>query len=462
MVLSRSDAVDVVRGRLWPLLQAERERVKRIDRWMRWDHDDPHNPRYATREYREIAKRAQAPWGRRVVTAVTDQLYVEGYRASQATDNATPWRWWQENGMDARQIALHEATVGHGLAYTVVLPGKSWLGDPMPVIRALDRSEMVAVYEDPAWDDWPEYALRARPTKVGDRMGWRFRLIEEGVIHNLIQTESGEKTEYVSQEAHGTPVCPVVRYTNHLDLRGRADGDVEPVIPLLSRIDQTVMDRLVVQRFAAWKVRYIAGMSTPEQLEGESAEQYRERTKLRLAQEDILIAEDPETKFGTLDETPLDGFINAHDADVRALAALTQSPAHELMGQMSNLSAEALAAAEASLTRRVTRVEHPLGEAHEQTFRLAGLVMGDEEAARDFSSEVHWRDMESRSLAQAADALGKLATMLNVPVEVLWEKIPGWTQQDVDAAKAALERGGGLEALMRELAEGQASPEFVQ
>lgn len=153
----------------------------------------------------------------------------------------------------------------------------------------------------------------------------------------------------------------------------------------------------------------------------------------------MLVAEDADTKFGTLDSTPLDGFIAAHDADVRALAALSQSPAHELIGQMANLSAEALAAAEASLTRRVTRLKHPLGEAWEQTLRLAGKVMGNEDAAKDFASEMHWRDMESRSMAQAADALGKMATMLGVPVEILWEKLPGFTQTDVERAKALLE-----------------------
>ncbi|HVM07205.1 MAG TPA: phage portal protein [Acidimicrobiales bacterium] len=452
MALSREAAVEVVKGRLWPLLVAERERVARIDRWMRWDHDDPHRPRHATQEYRDLAKRAQAPWGRRVVTAVTDQLYVEGYRPAAASDNAESWAYWQANGLDARQIAIHEAAVGYGLAYNVVLPGKSWLGDRMPVIRGLDPSQMVAVYADPAWDDWPEYALRAEGSRVG---GWRLRLYDDELVHQLILSSSGDRLEYRTAQAHGQGVCPVVRFTNHLDLRGRADGDVDPIIPVLGRIDQTVFDRLVVQRFASWKVRYIAGMAKPESADDAAAE------RLRLKVEDLLVAEDHDTKFGTLEETQLAPFIEAHDADVRALAALSQSPAHELVGTMANLSAEALAAAEASLTRRVTRVKHPLGEAWEQTLRLAAKVMGDNDAAKDIASEVTWRDMESRSLAQAADALGKLATMLGVPVEVLWEKIPGWTQQDVERAKTIAAEGGGLDALLRELADGQTSPELV-
>lgn len=446
MALAPSEAVEVTKGKLWPLLQLERDRVCRLDRWMRWDHDKPHQPRHATLEYRDLSDRSQAPWGRRVVTAVTDQLYVEGYREARADANAGPWQWWQENGLDARQIAVNESAVGYGLAYNVVLPGKSWLGDPMPVIRGLDPSQMVAVYEDPAWDDWPVYALRAEPTKVGDRMGWRLRLYDDEDVHHIVMSSSGDSISYVKTERHGVGVCPVVRFVNHLDLRGRASGDIEPIIPVLGRIDQTTFDRLVVQRFASWKVRTIAGMTKPESPEDAAAE------RLRLKVEDLLVAEDPDTRFGTLDETPLSGFIEAHDADVRALAALSQSPAHELIGNMANLNAEALAAAEASLTRRVTRVQHPLGESWEQTLRLGARIMNDDDAARQIDAQVMWRDMESRSMAQAADALGKMATMLGVPVELLWEKLPGFTQTDVERAKALVDQGGGMEALMRQLA----------
>jgi hypothetical protein len=449
LTLSPQAATDIVKGRLWPLLCAERERVGTIDRWMRWDHDNPHKPRHATREYNELAERAQAPWGRRVVTACTDQLYVEGYREAKASDNAAPWEWWQQNGLDARQIAIHEAAVGYGLAYVVVLPGKSWLDEAMPVIRGLDPSQMVAVYDDPAWDDWPVYALRAESQRVG---GWKLRLYDATDVHSLVMSSSGDGLRWVSSDAHNVGVCPVVRFTNHLDLRGRATGDIEPIIPVLGRIDQTTFDRLVVQRFASWKVRTVAGMAKPETAEDAAAE------RLRLKVEDILIADDPDTKFGILDETPLAGFIEAHDADVRALAALAQCPAHELIGNMANLSADALAAAEASLTRRITRLKHPLGESWEQTLRLGGRIMGDDGASRDFGAQMHWADMESRSMAQAADALGKMATMLGVPVEVLWDKLPGFTQQDVERMKALVDSQGGMAALVAHLEAASAPP----
>ena len=447
MPLTNDEAIAVAKDQMWPMLRRERERVAHLDRWLRWDHEPPHSPRHATREYRELSERSQAPWGRRVVSAVTDQLYVEGYRSPGGGDNAAPWSWWQANGLDARQIAVHEAAVGYGIAHVVVLPGRDPLtGEAIPVIRGLDPSQMVAAYADPAWDDWPVYAMRAEPAQVGDRQSFRLHLYDEKYRHVLLMTESGGTVTYQRSEEHNAGVCPVVRFTNHLDLRGRASGDVEPIIPLLGRIDQTAFDRLVVQRFGAWVVRTISGMAKPDSDTEASAQ------RLLLKVEDLLVAEDPDTKFGSLPATSMAPFIEAHDADVRALAALSQSPAHELIGQMSNLSAEALAAAEASLTRRVVRVQHPVGEAWEQVMRLSGAIMGDPAAAADTQAEVVWRDMESRSMAQAADALGKAATMLGIPVELLWGKLPGFTQQDVEEAKAIVASRGGIEAVLAELA----------
>lgn len=456
MPLSAADAVEIVNERLLPRFLSERDRLDRIDRWWRWDHDQPHSPRQSTREYKQLAARAQTPWLGLVVGAVSQVLYVEGYRRAREPDNAAAWGWWQANGMDARQIAVHRAALAYGLAYVTVLPGEDDRGEPIPVMRGVSPRRMIAFYEDPAEDDWPRLAMRADPATVDGQKGWRIRLYDDTAVHHLEGGGEVGAVKHAATETHGVGLCPVVRFANMLDLEGRADGEVEPFIPVAGRIDQTTFDRLVVQRFASWVVRTIAGMAKPEKPEEAAAE------KLRLKVEDILVAEDPDTKFGSLPATQLDGFIKAVEEDIRSLAAVTQTPPHHLLGQMANLSAEALAAAEASLNRKVEERKHAFGEYWEQALRLAAAVAGDAEGARDTEAQVRWRDMESRSLAQTADALGKLAQMLAVPVEALWERIPGVTQQDVDRWKTLAEQGGSLEALMRELAAGQTSPPAPQ
>lgn len=440
----------------WPKFTKEKAKLDRIDDWYRWKHDRPHQPQQATSEYRELVARAQTPYLQLVVTAVAQQLFVEGYRRAKDPEDATPWTYWQANGMDARQTAVHRAALAFGSSYVTVMPGTN-RGEPMPVIRGVSPRRMLAFYADPAEDDWPEVALRADPNMKG---GWNIRVYDEINVYHLTADSSGGGVTWQKTMQHDAGVCPVIRFANMLDLEGRSDGEVEPLIPLAGRIDQTVFDRLVVQRFASWVVRTIAGMEqiqTAADPKKPTAEEIAAAT-LKLKVSDILVAPDADTKFGSLPATPLDGFISAHASDLKDLAAVSQTPPHNLIGEMINLSAEALAAAETGASRKKMERQHSFGESWEQVLRLGASIMGDEAAATDMLAQVRWRDVESRSLAQAADALGKLAQMLGVPVELLWEKIPGWTQQDVERAKDLAKQQGGIDLMMQTLLDNTTPP----
>jgi len=472
MPLEPEEARALVADQLLPALRSEQQRLDRIDRWWRWQHDKPHAPRHATPEYNELIDRAYTPWLGLVVTAVAQALYVEGYRRTDTTENAAPWRIWQANRMDGRQMAVHRAALAYGYSYVTVLPGKNADGEDMPVIRGYSPRRMTAFYEDAVADEWPVYALAAEPTKIDGSDAWKIRLFDDTNVYHLVAIGGGgigkpslTNIEYVGESNHGVGLCPVVRFADSLDLEGRMPGEVEPYIPVAARIDQTTFDRLVVQRFASWIVRTIAGMVEPGDNEAIA------KKKLELKVDDILIAEDPDTKFGYLPATPLDPFIAARDADIRDLAAVSQTPPHHLLGQMANLSAEALAAAESSYMRKVEERQHAFGESWEQVLRLGARIIGDIESWRDVEAQIQWRDVSARSLQQAADALGKLAQMLNVPVEILWEKIPGWTQQDVERAKALAAEQDGLRRLAEQLmssvaedqvAEGQTAPSELE
>jgi hypothetical protein len=442
--LTPSDAVDLVSKDLLPKYIIERRKLDRIDRWWRWDHDLAHRPRQATPEYRELIKLAPTPWLGLVVTELAQGLFVEGYRRATDTDNTAAWVWWQANRMDGRQMAIHRGALAYGISYVTVVPGEDPLtGESVPLIRGCSPRRGMAFYEDPATDEWPEYFIQVDP--MADAR-WRVRLFTESELHIFTTDIGGGNVQHEGMSAHDIGVCPVVRYTNMLDLEARADGEVDPYLAVAGRINQTVADRLIVQRFASWKVRTITGMAKPDN----AAE--ADQLKMRLKVEDLLVSEDPDAKFGVLPETPLQGFIEARDADIHDLAAVTQIPPYALLtGKMANMSADALAAASAGLTNKIIERQHGFGESHEQTLRLACAVAGDQEGARDVEAQVRWKDMNSRSLAQAADALGKLAQMLGVPVEMLWEQIPGWTDQDVQHAKELAKENGGMNALVAQL-----------
>lgn len=453
-MLSPEGARKLVKDELYPGWDSDRQRLRRIDHWYRWEQEDIPLPRKTTQELKRLALLSQVPWLSLVVTSTAQAMYVDGFRSeldrddSQATDEqqaSPPWRTWLANGMNRRQIALHRAALAYGWSFAKVLPGEDPVtGRSMSVIRGVSPRKMFALWEDVAEDDWPQYTMQVvEMTKNGKML---VRVLDDTAEHELRIDDNGDDVEYLEQRGiHDAGVCPVIRYANMLDLEGRSSGEVEPHIALAARINKTSYDRLITQHFASWRVRYVAGMAEPDD------EEDAIRKKLQLRQDDLLVAEDADTKFGTLEASDLSGFIASHRNDVETLAAVSQTPTHELTGQMANLSAEALAAARASLNQKVTERQKSFGDSHAQMLRLAVALEGDESYSADPTGRVTWQDMEIRSMSQAADALGKMAEMLHVPPTALWALIPSVERTDVAEWIRLAEQGDPITKMQQQM-----------
>jgi hypothetical protein len=453
MALKQGTAIAMAREHFKEFLE-QREEAQIADDWIRGDNAKPSKPRETTKEYDELGERAPTPWLGLVVTSVAQSLYVEGHRPKKGRDDSPVWKkLWQPNGMDARQIAVHRGALGHGVSFVKAMEGKQPLtGQSMVQFKGFDAMHMAAFYQDAALDEYPMFTIAAEVEIINGTKGWKVTVTDEEADYNLLckSADGQEDWSFVDFKRHSAGVPPIVRFANNLDLEGASRSDIAPFIPLASRIDQDTFDRLVVQRFGSWRVRYIAGMAKP----ANDAEARLQAMALRV--EDLLVSPDAATKFGTLDPTDLAGYIAARDADIRDLAAVTQTPPHHLLGLSPNVSAEGLVEAQAGLMRKVDERKHLFGESWERCLRLGAHMSGLPEQAADFESQMLWKDTESRSLAQSADALGKLAQMLQVPVELLWERIPGWTTKDSEDAKAILEKQAQEAMMMAELEAGMA------
>lgn len=412
--------------------KTERDRLDAIDLWYRGENVPLRAPEGATAELKRLIELSKTPWLGLVVTTVAQTMFVDGYRSSIVGADEPlapitgPWRTWLANGMPARQIPIHRANLAYGYAFATAMPGVDGFGTPMAVLRGVSPRKMFAVYGDPAEDEWPILALRF--DAQGDK--YAVKVIDEVGVHYLTCDQSGTSVEWLEDRVYprniDMRVTPVVRYTNMLDLDGRTPGEVAPFIPLAARIDKTDYDRLVTQHYASWKKLWIAGMEKP------SSEQEANGIKLKLAQDDILISDNSDTKFGAFEASELTGFIAAKKNDVQTLAAVSQTPTHALTGDLINLSAEALAAARAQLDQKSGERKVSVGQSHDQLNRLGARIEGNLEAATDVTAHVTWQDTTVRSFSAAADALGKMATMLGIPQEALWARVPGVTKTDVD------------------------------
>src|SRR5699024_9496732 len=145
----------------------------------------------------------------------------------------------------------------------------------------------------------------------------------------------------------------------------------------------------------------------------------------------VLFAEDKDAKWGTLDETTLEAYITALAEKVKPHRTISQTPSTYAVGEMANLAAEALQAAEIAKRRRDDEIRMALGEGYERMLRLGMELLGELEAANDEAAEVVWRDTDPHSRAAISDALAKDVEALEYPIFAAWEKLPGMTQGEL-------------------------------
>lgn len=454
MALNEKQLANVARY----LLAARREEAPRLSKIREWFKDrviDMYIPKGATDEYRKLVDQSKFNILPLLVASVANNLFIDGYRSGNTTrENSPVWdKVWQPNRMDARQSGLWRTSLTYGYGYALVLPGEIG-GEKTAVITPYSPFRATTLYRDPINDEWPEYAMTVSAPYVrydGDSDGGRvvdlavydaeqvYRLtVPAGVA--AVATYGQQTPAYgtfsfdskaVVVEAHDLGVTPVVRFcADRNDLDDGSEGVVEGMIPAQSRLNQTTFNVNVVEQFGAFRQKYVTGMVIPEDENGNPIEPFK------AAVDRLFVAEDETTKFGEFSETPLNGYLDSRDKTLLYVTSARQIPPTTLViGPVANVSAEALAALDNSHKQDVSEHRTSLGEDAEQMLRLAGKAAGIEKAWDDLSASVRWRDTTPRSLAQLADAFGKLATLLGVPAQALWERLPDVTDQDLKAWK---------------------------
>lgn len=438
--------------------RAEEVRFSEIHEWVKDRVCSIYVPEKASKEYRQLVDQSRWNVLDFLIGSLAKNFYVDGYRPERGDQNAEVWKVWQANRMDARQSGLWRKSLEYGVSYTVTVPGKI-AGKKMPVITPWSPRRLTALYEDPINDEWARYAMTVGFEKpIFDPSGVRFvtpvTIYDDhfeyklDVPSTLLRTQAytfgrpapmyfGEiivNTDDVKVREHGLGYVPVVRYMDTFgELDDGPEGIVWPVIPAQKQLNQTTFSLGMAEFFSAFIQKYVAGLEIQEDENGNPKEPFN------VAVDKLLQAEDPETKFGSFPQTDLSGYLSSRDKTLLYITAVRQIEPHTMVvgDAVSNVSAEALAALSNSHGQDIAEHKASYGESVEQNMRLAGLAMGDQNAWQDIAAQARWRDTTPRSLGQIADALGKLATMLEVPPEELWERIPDVTDQDLQRWKKA-------------------------
>lgn len=437
-MLTPDEATDIVRD-LWTLRQAEINQHDRAYDYVRGLRGVPDVPDGAGDELSDIAKMSVKNVLAIVVDAFAQNLGVNGFRSPDIAEDDPAWLWWQEQGLDARQHDAHRPALTYGTSYAAL--------DSEANVRLRTPRQMLAVYADPLVDRWPIYALDTWVDYSDGKPVRKGTLLDGEAEYPLILSGAAPVVQYDMQDApantqritvqsfdgdpivHGAGVCPVVRFINKRDAEDVVVGEVLPLVREQRAINAVNFDRLVVSRFGAFPQRYVIGWlaSSGDEL-------------AKVSMQRLLSFEDSpqDISVGAFPAASVDGYNSIIEEMLTHVAMEAQIPLSSF-GNMVNLSAEALAMAEAPHQRKLIEKRESFGESWEQVIRLAAEMRGQTVAE---NAEVVWRDSETRSFSQVVDGIVKLQ-QAGVPIEELLSEIPGWTKQRVDSAKAAIRRNAG-------------------
>ena len=264
----------------------------------------------------------------------------------------------------------------------------------------------------------------------------------------------------VDSLANPLGVVPVVRLLNSDRILDEGVSEIEDLKPLVDGLNKCLSDMLVSSEYVGRPRRTATGIELVEEAvldddgvptgETEAVNPFPEGNRM-------MVSENHEAKFGQLDAADLGGYEAAVRVLLGQVMAVSSLPAHYI-GQLSDTpaSADALRAAEASLTARAEARQQQFGRSWEDVARLM-VAVRDGVDPLQVDVRVKWADASTRSIAAEADAVTKLFAVGLLPASYALQRL-GYSDDEILDIRAARRaetldgQGVNLAALPRSVA----------
>lgn len=370
------------------------------------------------------------------VEATAERMSVEGIRIGDTPD-ADKAFWdnvWQRSDFDAgSQDAITSALVYSRSMVSVEPPSSSsqfsrlHYEDPRQVVIAHgpngERRAALKVFTD----DW-----------TGDTFG---TLYLPNVIVKMVQSNRSAMTvpgvsRWLARSPGRedavvrNPLGEVPFFELQNKLTGSIRSEVAPLVTPQKRLNQVVFSTDSVAEWGAFRQKWATNIEVPRDASGAPVAPYEPHVSK------LLVAEG-DAKFGEFGVSDMDPYIRLAQDVAAHISRLSRVPITYFLSNISNLGGDALALLISGLVLKCARRVKGYEPGIEGAARLALRAQGDPRA-RTANIEVKWADMETRSMAQSADAAVKL-TAGDDPViskETAQEKYLGMPQTERDRDEA--------------------------
>jgi len=389
-----------------------------------------------------------------VVQAAVERLAVQGFTTPGAAESdKDAWNIWQANLLDETEPQLWTESAKHGEAYLLVWQDTT---DEFPRITLEHPLEMV-VERDPEDRNRISAALKRWMTDWGVEF---CTLYLPGEVYRWMRDGEGEWVERSGVEFRGTlpldvgvPVVPIVNTPAMLAQRpprallewphmvgedahvGLGRSDYADVIGTQDSINGCIVDAITASKWQGFRLRYAIGVEAAKDEQGQDIEPEISPGALLLINYDK--DQDPAPQIGDLGSADLGQFIDLIVQRIQSLSSRTRIPVHYLLsGRVELPSGEALAAAEAGLSMKITGKKKAGGPALGRAISLAFAWMNDARAQERFMPQ--FAQHEYSTEAALADAVSKRSQALGIPQEQAWRDV-GYTDDQITAMRKMIE-----------------------
>lgn len=426
-------------ARLLKRLSAQRDRCDVLDAYYRCENGIPvHADKAVKQAYQRLMSMSRTNFAELVVEAVRERMKPVGFRTGAVQDelgDQEAWRIWQANSLDADSALVDRAALSMSTAYVIVGGLDPDIGAPL--ITPEDPRE-VTTESVPGRRRQTAAALKVFCDDVEgvDRAlvylpGFVFKASRKTSEAATLDTDTGGwEWDDGTPEKLPAPVVPVVAFVNRPDMHGRPLGEFEPHLPLLDRINFTILNSLEIATMQAFKQRAIKGVPSKD-TDGNEID-YDDIWSAGPGAMWLLPATAELWESGAVDLNPIR---QLNRDNVQDLAAVTRTPLFYLTPDAANGSAEGASLAREGLVFKVQDRIVQAGESWEQALALAFLFAGDTARAQRADMEVLWAPPDRVSMAERYDAAVK-AKAADVPWRTRMTTILGFSPQETNRMEA--------------------------
>jgi hypothetical protein len=386
-------------------------------------------------------------WCGVVVDAKAERLEVAGFRADgqRDADRAT-WDLWRKHELDSESNGAFVDGLVSGRVF-----GLAWEGPEGEEITFEHASQAIVGYKPgtrqriaglKCWsDDTTDYATLYTVDEL-----WKFERPRQKTESGLYVSTFGDgkwRQRIVADEPwpleHSLGAVPLVEIPNRKRLRSEPTSEIASVIPVQDAVNLLWSHLITASDFAAFPQRVVLGAEQPMERKYDNDGNVVSEQPIpleRFRQGRIWWLDDENAKIDEWAAADLSNYTKVIELAVQHIAAQTKTPPDYLLGQMANLSGEALTAAERGLVSAVVERQNAFQGGIRELMRLGHIAAGDPAAAEAITrGTVVWKDPQYRTEGEHVDALMKMKS-LGVPDEVIWERIPGVDQTEIERWKA--------------------------